>query len=111
VSKDIETELWLFTDTATTIQREKVENAIDQTVQVVERARPRLVQLPNLEGARLETAAALHKRALELLQLGGLPTSLTPVRRSSSRCAAGSRLRVAADCSCGPRRGVGLSGW
>jgi hypothetical protein len=60
-------ELWVPTGAATAVQRQKVNRAIDDMVQAVEAACPKLVQLANVEGARRETAAALLLRALELL--------------------------------------------
>lgn len=60
-------EFWLFNDTATAVQRERASRAIDQMVRAADAARPRLVQVANVDGARLQTAAAILQRALELL--------------------------------------------
>ena len=55
----------MFDETRSAVQRHKVDRAIDDMVQAVEAARPQLVQLANVDGARLRTAAALFMRALD----------------------------------------------
>ncbi len=60
-------ELCVPTDAARGVERQRVNRALDAMVAAVEAASPKLVQLANVDGARLQTAAALLKRALELL--------------------------------------------
>lgn len=60
-------ELWIPTTAVTAMQREQADRGIDAIVRAVRDARPRLVQAANPEGARLEAAAALLVRALQLL--------------------------------------------
>ena len=60
-------ELWLFNDTATAVQRERASAAIDKMARAADSVRPKLVQVANVDGARVQTTAALLQRVLELL--------------------------------------------